>query len=126
MSSSSESTVDVSRKTHAEDRPFVCSFPGCKRRFRQKSNEITHQRVHGRHIVYSCSIECCNERFPSANERCPIHGYARKVRKVVDVNEPTELAKSTSPKRVIEAAYALVTLSQQMKVSVQVSCNGHD
>lgn len=33
-------------KRHTGERPFGCSFPGCARRFAEKSTSLRHRRVH--------------------------------------------------------------------------------
>jgi len=33
-------------RTHTGEKPYLCKFPGCNRRFAQSSNLCAHEKVH--------------------------------------------------------------------------------
>jgi hypothetical protein len=53
--------LEAHMRTHTNDRPYVCTWPGCTSKFVQKSNLIRHLGVHTRERKFSC--EFCFLRF---------------------------------------------------------------
>lgn len=48
---------------HSGDRPFVCYFPGCRKKFSLDFNLKSHVRVHTGERPYACDVQGCGRRF---------------------------------------------------------------
>lgn len=55
------------------ERPYVCDFPRCTRRFVQSGQLKTHQRLHTGEKPFICPFPNCQRRFTHVNRHCPEH-----------------------------------------------------
>ena len=50
-------------RTHTGEKPYACTWPGCKQRFSQKNNVNLHMRIHTGEKPYKCDWPGCKWRF---------------------------------------------------------------
>lgn len=55
------------------ERPYVCDYPRCTRRFAQSGQLKTHQRLHTGEKPFVCAYPNCQRRFTHVNRHCPEH-----------------------------------------------------
>lgn len=55
------------------EKPYVCDFPRCSRKFAQSGQLKTHQRLHTGEKPFVCAVLNCGKRFTHANRHCPEH-----------------------------------------------------
>ena len=53
------------QRIHSEEKPFVCTFDGCNKSFRQASDRSAHMRVHSGVKPYVC--EDCGQQFSQSS-----------------------------------------------------------
>jgi hypothetical protein len=51
------------RKVHLDERPLMCSFPGCKKTFKWPWARTEHMRVHTGVRPYACTEPGCTQTF---------------------------------------------------------------
>ena len=55
--------LDNHTRVHTGERPFACSFPGCTRRFTERSNLTKHTRAHSLDRPFKCDWAECGGAF---------------------------------------------------------------
>ncbi|VEN62439.1 unnamed protein product, partial [Callosobruchus maculatus] len=55
------------------EKPYVCDYPRCSRKFAQSGQLKTHQRLHTGEKPFICAAPNCSRRFTHANRHCPDH-----------------------------------------------------
>lgn len=55
------------------EKPYVCDYPRCTRKFAQSGQLKTHQRLHTGEKPFICAFPNCQRRFTHANRHCPEH-----------------------------------------------------
>lgn len=55
------------------EKPYVCDYPRCTRKFAQSGQLKTHQRLHTGEKPFICAAPNCSRRFTHANRHCPDH-----------------------------------------------------
>lgn len=55
------------------EKPYVCDYPRCTRKFAQSGQLKTHQRLHTGEKPFICAAPSCSRRFTHANRHCPDH-----------------------------------------------------
>ena len=59
-------TLKIHSYTHTGEKPLVCLFEGCSRRFSLPSNRNRHHRTHTGEKPWVCTLEGCTRRFGQA------------------------------------------------------------
>lgn len=55
------------------EKPYICDYPRCTRKFAQSGQLKTHQRLHTGEKPFICAAPNCLKRFTHANRHCPDH-----------------------------------------------------
>ena len=50
-------------RIHTGERPFVCNFPGCSRKFSRQDGLSTHAKIHSNVKPYICSFPGCKKAY---------------------------------------------------------------
>ncbi|KAI8066771.1 hypothetical protein BC940DRAFT_57687 [Gongronella butleri] len=50
-------------RTHTGEKPFMCNYPGCQKRFSRLDSLTTHGKIHTNIRPYVCSVPHCNKAY---------------------------------------------------------------
>lgn len=67
QSSPTSQSIHDSASTDDYNKPFICDFPGCMKRFRLHYLLKVHSRTHTDERPYPCSFLGCNKRFKTSS-----------------------------------------------------------
>lgn len=56
-------------RVHTGERPFLCPFPACGKRFARSENLKIHKRVHSGERPFLCEHSSCTRRFANSSDR---------------------------------------------------------
>ncbi|XP_002166449.3 uncharacterized protein LOC100202986 isoform X1 [Hydra vulgaris] len=56
-------------RVHTGERPFLCHFPSCGKRFARSENLKIHKRVHSGERPFICEYSSCLRRFTNSSDR---------------------------------------------------------
>jgi uncharacterized Zn-finger protein len=60
---SSYSSMDSPPMTHQSDKPYVCTWDECTKRFSRRSDLSRHKRIHTGERPYHCEWHGCGKQF---------------------------------------------------------------
>eukprot|EP00300_Choanocystis_sp_HF-7_P010040 c16758_g1_i1.p1 GENE.c16758_g1_i1~~c16758_g1_i1.p1 ORF type:complete len:540 (+),score=107.13 c16758_g1_i1:244-1620(+) len=64
---SSSNGLKYHKRTHTGEKLYVCQFDGCNKYYTTSSNLKEHTRVHSGEKPYMCTFEGCNKTFTTSN-----------------------------------------------------------
>ena len=73
-------------RVHTGERPFLCSFPSCGKRFARSENLKIHKRVHSGERPFVCEFDKCVRRFANSSDRKK-HMHTHEFDKETDDHE---------------------------------------
>lgn len=56
-------------RVHTGEKPFLCMYPGCSRRFSRAENMKIHKRTHTGEKPFKCTFPDCGRRFGNSSDR---------------------------------------------------------
>ena len=80
-------------RVHTGERPFLCHFPSCGKRFARSENLKIHKRVHSGERPFICEYSSCSRRFTNSSDRKK-HMHTHTTEKELDsITRPKKLSK---------------------------------
>lgn len=80
-------------RRHTGEKPYVCKYSGCDKRFAVLNTLVVHERTHTGYKPYKCSFSnTCNY---SSSDRCKLISHMRRSHQL-DLDDATKLTNSST------------------------------
>uniref|UniRef100_A0A8C4YD35 C2H2-type domain-containing protein n=1 Tax=Gopherus evgoodei TaxID=1825980 RepID=A0A8C4YD35_9SAUR len=89
---------------HTGEKPFVCEFAGCDRRFANSSDRKKHTHVHSRDKPYRCKVKGCEKSYThpsSLRKHLKTHGSLEPATATATAKPRARCAKGPSLSRAL-------------------------